>query len=63
MKGLTIMAPGTLESTIAGTWYPGTEKGIRTMAEMWERIDSRDDSVTDFILLLQQCLLFTASEG
>ena len=38
------MALGILESTIAGTWYPGTEKGIRTMAEMWERIDSRDDS-------------------
>ena len=26
----------TLESTIAGAWYPGTEKAIRALAEKWE---------------------------
>ena len=26
----------TLGSTIAGAWYPGTEKGIRAIAEKWE---------------------------
>ena len=25
-----------LESTIAGAWYPGSEKGIRALAEKWE---------------------------
>ena len=38
------MALETLESTIAGTWYPGTEKGIRAAAEMWELADCHDDS-------------------
>ena len=27
----------TLESTIAGAWYPGTEREIRKMSEVWER--------------------------
>ena len=27
-----------LVSTIAGTWYPGTEKGIRALAEKWESV-------------------------
>ncbi len=27
-----------LESTIAGSWYPGTEGAIRAMAEEWERV-------------------------
>lgn len=27
----------TLESTIAGSWYPGTAEGIRAMAGMWGR--------------------------
>ena len=26
----------TLGSTIAGAWYPGTDKGIRTLCEKWE---------------------------
>ena len=26
----------TLESTIAGSWYPGTEKGARALCEKWE---------------------------
>ena len=26
-----------LESTIAGSWYPGTAKGIRAMSDGWER--------------------------
>ena len=38
------MAHETLESTIAGTWYPGTADGIRAAAETWERSGSRDDS-------------------
>ena len=27
----------TLESTIAGSWYPGTEREIRAIAEKWEK--------------------------
>lgn len=30
-----------LDSTIAGTWYPGTEKGIRALAEKWEAAAAR----------------------
>ena len=26
----------TLESTIAGSWYPGSEREIRALAEKWE---------------------------
>ena len=33
MKGIVFMA---LASSIAGTWYPGTEKEIRRLAESWE---------------------------
>ena len=29
-----------LSSTIAGTWYPGTAKGIRQLAEAWEAGDN-----------------------
>ena len=32
----------TLESTIAGSWYPGTEHGIRALAEEWEGRIRRD---------------------
>lgn len=28
----------TLGSTIAGAWYPGTDKGIRTLCEKWEAV-------------------------
>ena len=31
-----------LESTIAGSWYPGTEKAIRALAEKWETVAARD---------------------
>lgn len=34
----------TLNSTLAGTWYPGTEKEIRRMAETWERQAAADDA-------------------
>ena len=27
----------TIESTIAGSWYPGTEREIRAIAEKWEK--------------------------
>ena len=27
----------TLDSTIAGTWYPGTKREIRALVEMWEK--------------------------
>ena len=27
----------TLESTIAGSWYPGTEREIRALADKWEK--------------------------
>ena len=32
----------TLKSTLAGTWYPGTESAIRRMAEVWEREAASD---------------------
>ena len=35
MKGK--MQTTLLESTIAGSWYPGTAKGIRAMSDGWER--------------------------
>ena len=31
-----------LESTIAGSWYPGTEGGIRALAEKWEKRVERE---------------------
>ena len=34
----------TIESTIAGTWYPGTEKAIRALAEIWEKPFCHDAS-------------------
>ncbi|MBR3220827.1 MAG: AmmeMemoRadiSam system protein B [Kiritimatiellae bacterium] len=36
-----------LDSTIAGTWYPGTEKGIRALAEKWEAAASHDSATAD----------------
>ena len=36
----------TLESTIAGSWYPGTESAIRAMAEGWERSHGGDAAAT-----------------
>ena len=33
---LSTVRPMKLESTIAGTWYPGTERGIRAMSDRWE---------------------------
>ena len=32
----------TLESTIAGSWYPGTEREIRALADVWEGRIARD---------------------
>ena len=34
----------TIESTIAGSWYPGTAEGIREMAGEWERSSAADAS-------------------
>ena len=34
----------TLGSTLAGTWYPGTEREIRAMAAAWERAKARDEA-------------------
>ena len=31
-----------LDSTIAGSWYPGTVDGIRAMSEEWERAFAAD---------------------
>ena len=31
-----------LDSTIAGSWYPGTADGIRAMSERWERASAAD---------------------
>ncbi|MBQ3811517.1 MAG: AmmeMemoRadiSam system protein B, partial [Kiritimatiellae bacterium] len=33
----------TLESTLAGAWYPGTEKAIRGMAAKWESAIGADE--------------------
>ena len=33
-----------LESTIAGAWYPGTDKGIRAICEKWEAAVVADDA-------------------
>ena len=33
-----------LESTIAGTWYPGTAQGIRAAAEKWEMSRTADEA-------------------
>ena len=37
----------TLESTIAGTWYPGTEVGIRSAAAKWEAAASAEEPQKD----------------
>ena len=34
----------TLESTIAGSWYPGSASGIRALAEKWERMTRDADA-------------------
>ena len=34
----------TLESTIAGTWYPGTAREIRAAAEKWESSPAADET-------------------
>ena len=34
----------TLNSTLAGTWYPGTEREIRAMAKTWEKTTAKDES-------------------
>ncbi len=33
-----------LKSTLAGTWYPGTEQAIRALAEKWERTIAEEDA-------------------
>ena len=32
----------TLESKLAGTWYPGTAREIRALAETWEKALGKD---------------------
>ena len=34
----------TLQSSLAGSWYPATETAIRRMAEEWEREAAADAS-------------------
>ena len=34
----------TLKSTLAGAWYPGTEREIRAMAEAWEKAQVQDEA-------------------
>ena len=43
----------TLESTIAGTWYPETDKGIRAICEKWEAATVADsvDEVPNVLIL------------
>lgn len=36
----------TLRSTLAGTWYPGSEREIRAMTERWEKGHGEDESST-----------------
>ena len=33
-----------LNSTLAGAWYPGTEREIRAMAETWEKASAHDEA-------------------
>ena len=33
----------TLQSTLAGAWYPGTEREIRAAAEKWENFNVKDE--------------------
>ena len=43
----------TLESTIAGTWYPGTERAIRALAGKWEAAEGKaSPAVAANVLLL-----------
>ena len=34
----------TLQSTLAGAWYPGTEREIRAMAAAWEKAQAQDEA-------------------
>ena len=34
----------TLQSTLAGAWYPGTEREIRAMTEKWEKSSRPDEA-------------------
>ena len=34
----------TLQSTLAGSWYPGSEREIRAMAEAWEKSKTPDEA-------------------
>ena len=36
-----------LESTIAGSWYPGTDKDIRAICEKWEAAAAQDDAARE----------------
>ena len=38
----------TLESTIAGSWYPGSEREIRAFAEKWEKRIAAEKSAEAF---------------
>lgn len=44
MKGIHLMA---LASTIAGTWYPGTESEIRSLVSEWESNTAREVASKD----------------
>ena len=34
----------SLKSTIAGSWYPGTEQSIRDTAAKWEAVATADEA-------------------
>ena len=34
----------TLESTLAGSWYPGSAREIRAMAAVWEKAEAKDEA-------------------
>ena len=36
----------TLESTLAGTWYPGSEREIRVRAAAWEQAAASDTAAS-----------------
>ena len=35
-----------LESTIAGSWYPGSAREIRAMADIWEKAQAKDEAMS-----------------
>ena len=44
VEACAILRAMTLQSTLSGTWYPGSERGIRAVADAWEKSAPPDAS-------------------